>query len=111
MGREKSKEGVSALYNRYLSAARADVPCAHDPQTAPEPPGLHNSEPPHTPPKAQPASMLSGLGDALSGRLRNLHFDLDTLIVIIAVYFLIADTDDFDIDLLVLIGVLFVLGF
>ncbi|MCB6364752.1 hypothetical protein LI291_00895 [Intestinibacillus massiliensis] len=103
------------MYNRYLSTARENPP--REPEAAPQPgeqaSAVHN-EPPHereAPPQAQPAGgILSGVGEALSGRLRNLHFDLDTLIVIIAIYFLIADSDDFDVDLLVLIGIMLVLG-
>lgn len=99
------------MYNRYLNSAREEA--AHEPDCAPrpEPHPLHN-EPPGGPPKARPASgLLSGMGGALSKRLQNLHFDLDTLIVIVAIYFLIADSNDFDVELLILIGIMLVLGF
>ncbi|MGE4549262.1 MAG: hypothetical protein AB7C89_06900 [Intestinibacillus sp.] len=99
------------MYNRYLNSAREAS--AREPTRGPEPPPpeLHN-EPPHAPPKAQPASnVLTGMGQALSNRLQSLHFDLDTLIVIMAIYFLVADSDDFDVELLILIGIMLVLGF
>lgn len=101
------------MYNRYLNSAReaSARESTGAPQPEPHPSGLHN-EPPHDSPKAQPAgNILTGMGQALSNRLTNLHFDLDTLIVIIAIYFLVADCDDFDIELLILIGILLVLGF
>ena len=90
------------MYNRYLSTAREE-PESESVSSAPEV---------HTAFARAPsgAGLLSGLNTALSSRLRNLHFDLDTLIIIIAVYFLIADSDDFDTDLLVLIGIMFLLG-
>lgn len=56
------------------------------------------------------SGLLSGISESLTERLSGLHFDMDTLIMIVAVYFLIADSDDFDTELLVIIGVLFVLG-
>lgn len=105
------------MYNRYLSSAYGDRPCSpnlHNPPPPP-PPSCEPPEPPcGTPPHGRPpeggGGLFSGISEALTGRLQNLHFDLDTLIILIAVYFLIADSEDFDTDLLVLIGVLFVLG-
>ncbi len=92
------------MYNRYLSTAREE-PESESVSSAPE---VHTAFGPARAPSG--AGLLSGLNTALSSRLRNLHFDLDTLIIIIAVYFLIADSDDFDTDLLVLIGIMFLLG-
>ncbi len=92
------------MYNRYLSTTW-DEP---ESEPASHPQEVHTAFEPASP--ASGTGLLSGLNEALSGRLHNLHFDLDTLIIIIAVYFLIADSDDFDTDLLVLIGILFILG-
>lgn len=94
------------MYNRYWN-------------TLPETSGAVHKEESCPPPKAEKkkvfcesgGSIFSNLGETFSGRLQNLHFDLDTLIIIIAIYFLIADCEDFDTDLLILIGVLFLLGF
>lgn len=105
------------MYNRYLSTA-------YEERGRPEPQDIHMPEPPaeeaaepsfapphRSKPQAESNGLLSGLSEALTGRLQNLHFDIDTLVIIIAVYFLLADTEDFDTDLLILIGVMFILGF
>lgn len=111
------------MYNRYLNTSygadscpeqeiSAPPPCDPEPPCAPPPP----PPPPHSG-KSQGGKpqegggLLSGLNEALTGRLKNLHFDLDTLVIIIAIYFLLADTEDFDTDLLILIGVMFIIGF
>lgn len=99
------------MYNRYLSAAYEERgrPCRPDDVPAPPPP-CDAPPPPHGRPPEN-GSLLSGLSEKLTGRLQSLHFDLDTIVILLAVYFLLADAEDFDTDLLILIGVLFVLGF
>ena len=90
------------MYNRYLAAADADAP------------PLHN-DPPHTAPRTEggrAAPPFSGLSRGLSGRLQNLKLDMDTIIVLVIVWFLLSGDDDDGIDWeqLVLIGVLLLLG-
>lgn len=90
------------MYNRYLAAADADAP------------PLHN-DPPHAAPRTEGgrvAPPFSGLSRGLSGRLQNLKLDMDTIIVLVIVWFLLSGDDDDGIDWeqLVLIGVLLLLG-
>lgn len=91
------------MYNRYLTAAAADAP------------PLHN-EPPRNVSRAdgdRAASAFSGLSRGLSGRLQNLRLDMDTIIVLVIVWFLLTGDDDgdgIDWEQFVLIGVLLLLG-
>ena len=91
------------MYNRYLAAADADAP------------PLHN-DPPHAAPRTEggrAAPPFSGLSRGLSGRLQNLKLDMDTIIVLGIVGFLLFGDDDgdgIDWEQLVLIGVLLLLG-
>ncbi|MDO5141571.1 MAG: hypothetical protein Q4D31_00965 [Eubacteriales bacterium] len=84
------------MYNRYLAAANSE----------PLPP----DDPPH-PADSRPAGALTGLGRGLSDRLHNVKLDMDTVIVLALVWFLLADDGDgVDWEQLILIGVLLVLG-
>lgn len=60
------------MYNRYLAAAE---------QTAPEP-----NEPPQS-------STFSGLGRTLNARLQGVRLDMDTMIALLIVWFLLMDDD------------------
>ena len=91
------------MYNRYLAAAAADTPPLHN--GAPRAVSRADNE--HT------APVFSGLSHGLSSRLQNLKLDMDTIIVLVIVWFLLSGDDDCDgIDWqqLVLIGVLLLLG-
>ena len=86
------------MYNRYLAAAAEDT----------QPPG----PPPSHPPEAS-AAAFSAPRRGLSGRLQNLRLDMDTIIVLVIVWFLLTGDDDgdgIDWEQLVLIGVLLLLG-
>lgn len=105
------------MYNQYLAAA----------EPINEPP-LHSN--PHGPQKDMPnqsafsqnhdtsqaagkpeaASVFSGITKTLSGRLQHIKLDMDTIIVLILVWFLLSDGDSVDWDLIVLVGILLVLG-
>ena len=91
------------MYNRYLTAAAADAPPLH-------------TEPPRNVSRAdgdRAAFAFSGLSRGLSGRLQNLRLDMDTIIVLVIVWFLLTGDDDgdgIDWEQLVLIGVLLLLG-
>lgn len=98
------------MYNRYLNKAQTESTAAssHAPQHDSPPVASHSDAQRNT---QKAGGILSGMGSALSDRLSNLHFDLDTIIVIGAIYFLLADSEDFDIELMVIIGVMLILGF
>lgn len=86
------------MYNRYLAAAAGDAP-------------QHDRTPPHAP--DEPAAAFSALGRSLSDRLQNLKLDMDTIIVLVIVWFLLSgdnDGDGIDWEQLILIGVLLLLG-
>ncbi len=90
------------MYNRYLAAAAADTPPLHN--GAPRAVSRADNE--HTP-------VFSGLSHGLSSRLQNLKLDMDTIIVLVIVWFLLSGDDDcdgIDWEQLVLIGVLLLLG-
>nr|WP_297171351.1 hypothetical protein [uncultured Agathobaculum sp.] len=86
------------MYNRYLAAAAGDAP-------------PHDRTPPRSPDESVAA--FSALGRGLSGRLQNLKLDMDTIIVLVIVWFLLSgdnDGDGIDWEQLILIGVLLLLG-
>ena len=88
------------MYNRYLAAAAEDAP------------PVHNDAPTHA--AGEPAAAVSSPpGRGLSGRLQNIRLDMDTIIVLVIVWFLLTGDDDgdgIDWEQLVLIGVLLLLG-
>lgn len=98
------------MYNRYvnnnyandeiISQENEGLPVANNDNSC----SSHNNQ-------RQNESIFSELNDTLTSKLQNVHFNLDTLILIIAIYFLLADSEDFDSELLILIGVMFILGF
>ena len=88
------------MYNRYLAAAAEDAP------------PVHNDAPPHAAGEP-PAAVSSPPGRGLSGRLQNIRLDMDTIIVLVIVWFLLSDDnegDGIDWEQLILIGVLLLLG-
>lgn len=88
------------MYNRYLAAAAEDAP------------PLHTDSPPR--PAGEPAAAsFSPPGRGLSGRLQNIRLDMDTIIVLVIVWFLLSDDSEdggVDWEQLILIGVLLLLG-
>ena len=81
------------MYNRYLAAAAGDAPSS--------------------PPPPHPAGEAAAPGHGLSGRLPNLRLDMDTVIVLAIVWFLLSgdeEKDGIDWEQLFLIGVLLLLG-
>lgn len=88
------------MYNRYLAAAAEDAP------------PLHTDAPPRA--EGEPAAAaFSSLGRGLSGRLQNIRLDMDTIIVLVIVWFLLSDDSEdggVDWEQLILIGVLLLLG-
>ncbi|MDO4269963.1 MAG: hypothetical protein Q4C72_03465 [Eubacteriales bacterium] len=101
----------AVLYNRYLAEAAADAPPLHTeaphiqpPAGGPPPGGAGASHPPHA------ASAFSDLTRGLTGRLQNIKLDMDTIIVLVIVWFLLSDGDDIDWEQLLMIGALLILG-
>lgn len=81
------------MYNRYLATAQ------QQPQQPQQPPHQNNAQP--------VSSLLSGLGQRLSG----FRLDADTLIALAVVWFALReDGEEIDTDLLIAIGVLLLLG-
>ena len=95
------------MYNRYLAAAEAD-----------EAPPLHKEPPSGQTPadrsrsgaSSQTASVFTDLSRGLSGRLQNIKLDMDTIIVLVIVWFLLKDGEEIDWEQLLLIGALLILG-
>ena len=54
--------------------------------------------------------MFTDLSRGLSGRLQNIKLDMDTIIVLVIVWFLLKDGEEIDWEQLLLIGALLILG-
>lgn len=100
------------MYNRYLASAATEAPPIHnsqppqpDRQQAPRQQEPHRE---HIPP--QTASVFADLTKSLSGRLQNIKLDMDTILVLVIVWFLLSDGDEVDWDQLLMIGALLLLG-
>lgn len=106
------------MYNRYLASSAHSAPPLHNPQPAAGPAGdgFHSEaqehaprgEAPHAPPQA--ASVFGDLGRLFSGRLTGIKLDMDTILVLVVVWFLISEGEDMDWDLILMIGGLLILG-
>ena len=83
------------MYNRYLASAADDAPPIH-------------AEPADT----SAVSALAGLSRALNGRFQNLRLDMDTVIALVIVWFLLSDgtENSVDWDQFLLVGALLILG-
>lgn len=93
------------MYNHYLTSAT----------TCDDAPPLHNMQPfesdmDYTHSLSQAGSLFSDLTRGLSGHLQNIKLDMNTIIALAVVWFLLKDGDEVDWDQLILIGVLLVLG-
>ena len=95
------------MYNRYLASAEAD-----------DAPPLHKEPPSGQAPadrsrggaSPQTASVFTDLSRGLSGRLQNIKLDMDTIFVLVIVWFLLIDGEEIDWEQLLLIGALLILG-
>ena len=54
--------------------------------------------------------MFTDLSRGLSGPLQNIKLDMDTIIVLVIVWFLLKDGEEIDWEQLLLIGALLILG-
>lgn len=92
------------MYNRYLAASAAEP--IH---TQPEPSPKSQDEP--RPEQTHSASVFGNLSKSLGGRLGNVKLDMDTILVLGIVWFILSDTEDgLDWDLMLIIGALLFLG-
>ena len=96
------------MYNRYLASAAAEAanttpPPQREPQQQEQPREASH----HTP---QSASVFADLTHALSGRLQNIKLDMDTVLVLGIVWFLLSDGEETDWDLLLLVGGMLLFG-
>lgn len=83
------------MYNRYLASAADDAPPIH-------------AEPADT----SAVSALAGLSRTLNDRFQNLRLDMDTVIALVIVWFLLSDgtENSVDWDQFLLVGALLILG-
>ena len=98
------------MYNRYIAGAWPE----------PGPPYSQPSEPPAEPaftdipaeePQPQRPKGLNGLKGLFGSNIKLPEFDADTLLMLVLVYFLVADETENISDTLLIIGVLLLLGF
>ena len=106
------------MYTHYIPAPREEVHSERQERRpeaaeamAPQPPQPHHPPHPH-PHQQQPprASAFGSLSQALGSRLGTIRFDADTLIALAVIWFLISDGEEFDTELILMIGILLVLG-
>lgn len=99
---------MSALYNRYMAGAWPEG--AGTPAFSPAEPQFKEipAEEPQPPPKTKAPS---GLKSLFGGNIRLPEFDADTVLLLVLVYFLVADETENISDTLLIIGVLLLLGF
>lgn len=111
------------MYNRYINSGGFDDLLTPPPGAAsgPSPPEPETpvpvfadvpaaEEPPPQAP-AKPPSKLGALKGLFGGNIKLPDFDADTILLIVLVYFLVADENENISDTLLIIGVLMLLGF
>ncbi len=111
------------MYNRYLNAAAEDSPPLHNQdsqgyyqnnqgyfdETPAFQPQLSQQ---HQPPQniTQQTAAISELTRNLSGKLQNIKFDMNTVIMLAVIWFLLSDNGEVDWEQFLTIGILFILG-
>lgn len=93
------------MYNHYLAAAA----------NCDDPLPIHNMQPAasdsnYSQSFSSTSSLFSDLARGLSGQLQNIKLDMNTVIALAVVWFLLKDGDEVDWDQMILIGVLLILG-
>ncbi len=101
------------MYNRYLNATAEDSPPLHNQDSQ----GYMDETPTfHPQPSQQPQNItqqtaaISELTRNLSGKLQNIKFDMNTVIMLAVVWFLLSDNGEVDWEQFLTIGILFILG-
>lgn len=100
------------MYNRYLSTTE-DIPRFSSDtfrfQQPPPPP-----PPPPSPEKSANNDSIAGvfgsLSSLFSSKMHKPQLTPDNLVMFAIIYFLVADSDDFDTELLIIVGILLFLG-
>lgn len=102
---------MTHLYNRYIAGAWPDGPPPKPtPGSQPETPQFSDI-PADDPPPQSRAKSGSGLKGLFGGNIKLPEFDADTVLLLVLVYFLVADETENISDTLLIIGVLLLLGF
>ena len=101
------------MYQRYFSEGRPDWPQEprdgeHD---SPQEEGFQEVSAAQDPQKSQQNSPLSGLKGLFGGKIQLPEINADTILLLVLVYFLVADEGESVSDTLLIIGVLLLLGF
>lgn len=100
------------MYNRYIAGAWPDGPPSSKCSPTPQPEAPQFSDIPADAPTPQPRSKgTSGLKGLFGGNIKLPEFDADTILLLVLVYFLVADETENISDTLLIIGVLLLLGF
>ncbi len=102
------------MYNRYLNAASEESPPLHSQGSQgyiDEPPAFQPQPQPQPPQNiAQQTAAISELTQSLSGKLKNVKFDMDTVIMLAVIWFLLSDNGEVDWEQFLTVGILFILG-
>ncbi len=100
------------MYNRYLSttATTEDAPPLHnqDSQGYMDETTAFQPQPPQN--ISQQTAAISELTRSISGKLQNVKFDMDTVIMLAVIWFLLSDNGEVDWEQFLTIGILFILG-
>ncbi len=106
---------MNPLYNRYIAGAwpEAVPPPKDTPYTPPSEEPVFAEIPAEDPVSAPPprSKGLNGLKGLFGGNIKLPEFDADTVLLLVLVYFLVADETENISDTLLIIGVLLLLGF
>lgn len=104
---------MSQLYNRYIAGAwpEAAPPSKTAAPTAPPEEPIFTEIPAEEPAPPHRSKGLSGLKGLFGGNIKLPEFDADTVLLLVLVYFLVADETENISDTLLIIGVLLLLGF
>ncbi len=103
------------MYNQYLNMTADDSPPIHNEAFSENVPAFSEQaqkapcmSSPAVP--QQQAAALSELTRNISGKLQNIKFDMNTVIMLAIVWFLLSDNGEVDWDQFLTIGILFILG-
>ena len=98
------------MYNRYMNSGGFED--FFKPAEAPAPQAVPEPAVPVEPAESKPKGLSAALKQLTGGTgLKLPEFDTDTILLLVLVYFLVADGDDNISDTLLIIGALLLLGF
>lgn len=100
------------MYNRYIAGAWPEPgPPYSQPAEPPVEPAFMDIPAEEPPSQPQRAKGFGGLKGLFGSNIKLPEFDADTLLMLVLVYFLVADETENISDTLLIIGVLLLLGF